>query len=292
MESYVRNDSSEKDQTFVNLLTNGGFKAFFGDENNRLEVMAVINSLLPERCEVVDIEYLPTERQGPIVDVSKEMHYDYMCRDKSGAIFIVEMQQYKEKHWFQRCVSYACRSYDRQNRKGEEYDVPPVYLIGLMGVEVEHLEPDQWENQFISEYTFREKTTHEVLADTIFVIFAELANFKKSVDECVTRQDQMLYILKNSGTMTKDCRPVWKEFDALDSILNKMIIAGFSEEKRIKYEKDMNDERKRNGQLAAAREEGTAQAKQETAKNLKILGVAVDVISKATGLSIEEVEKL
>ena len=41
--------------------------------------------------------------------------------------------------------------------------------------------------------------------------------------------------------------------------------------------------------LAAAREEGTAQAKQETARNLKILG-AVDVISKATGLSIEEVE--
>ena len=117
----------------MNLLTNGGFKAFFGDENNKNEVMEVINSLLPEHYKVIDIEYMPTEHQGQVVDLNKTMHYDYMCRDKSGAIFIVEMQQYKEKHWFKRCVSYACRSYDRQNHKGEKYDVPPVFLIGLMG---------------------------------------------------------------------------------------------------------------------------------------------------------------
>ena len=36
-------------------------------------------------------------------------------------------------------MSYACRSYDRQNHKDEKYDVPPVFLIGQMGVDVEHL---------------------------------------------------------------------------------------------------------------------------------------------------------
>jgi hypothetical protein len=39
---------------------------------------------------------MPTEHQGPIVGESKEMHYDYMCRDKSGAVFIVEMQQQRK----------------------------------------------------------------------------------------------------------------------------------------------------------------------------------------------------
>ena len=288
MESFERDNDAEQSQAFVNLLTNGGFKAFFGDEKNKEEVMTVINLLLPEHCSVVEIEYMPTERQGQVVDKNKTMHYDYVCRDKSGAVFIVEMQQYKEKHWFKRCVSYACRSYDRQNRKGENYDVSPVFLIGLMGVNIDHVEPELWNDRFVSEYTFREKSTHEVLVDTIFVIFAELAKFNKEPEECLTKQNQMLYILKNSGTFTENYHPVWEDFDALENILEKMKIAGFDEVKRMQYEKDMYDERRRNGEIEAAREEG----KIETARNLKTLGVSVEIICEATGLSVEQVEKL
>ena len=303
MKNYLQEDVWDSDQTFVNVLTNGGFKAFFGDVNNREEVMDVLNSLLPENCQVVDIEYLPTEHQGQVLDENKEMHFDYMCRDQSGAIFIVEMQQYKEKHWFKRCVSYACRAYDRQNRRGQQYDVPPVYLIGLMAVEIDHEDPHLWENCFISEYTFREKTTQEVLADTIFVIFAELANFKKEPENCHTRLDRMLYILKNSGTMTKETSPKWNDFKLLDRILDKLMIAGFPEDKRIQYEKDMYDERRRNGELAAAREEGVElgleqgleqgrKEKLEAFKKMKDLGVADEIIAQASGLSIEEIERL
>ena len=284
--------SSETGQTFVNLLTNGGFKAFFGDENNKNEVMVVINSLLPEHCSVVDIEYMPTEHQGQVIDENKAMHYDYMCRDKSGAIFIVEMQQYKEKHWFKRCVSYACRSYDRQNHRGEKYDVPPVFLIGLMGVDIDHVDPELWKDRFVSEYTFREKLTHEVLADTIFVIFAELAKFNKEPEECLTKQDQMLYILKNSGTFTEIYRPLWDNFDALESILEKMKIAGFDEIKRMQYEKDMYDERRRNGEIAAAQEEGMNKERIRIAEKMLEAGMPIDQIAQITDLTSEEIEAL
>ena len=284
--------SSETGQTFVNLLTNGGFKAFFGDENNKNEVMEVINSLLPEHCSVVDIEYMPTEHQGQVIDENKAMHYDYMCRDKSGAIFIVEMQQYKEKHWFKRCVSYACRSYDRQNHRGEKYDVPPVFLIGLMGVDIDHVDPELWKDRFVSEYTFREKLTHEVLDDTIFVIFAELAKFNKEPEECLTKQDQMLYILKNSGTFTEIYRPLWDNFDALESILEKMKIAGFDEIKRMQYEKDMYDERRRNGEIAAAQEEGMNKERIRIAEKMLEAGMPIDQIAQITDLTSEEIEAL
>ena len=39
-------------------------------------------------------------------------------------------------------------------------------------------------------------------------------------------------------------------------------------------------------------EEGKAESKLETAKNFKALGVATDIISKATGLPVEIIEKL
>ena len=92
-------------QRYVDILTNAGFKALFGDENNKDVVMSILNVLLPEHRRVVEIEYMPTEIQGPIINTSKEFHYDFMCKDESGTVFIVELQKYHEADWFQRCVS-------------------------------------------------------------------------------------------------------------------------------------------------------------------------------------------
>ena len=107
-------------QKYVDILTNGGFKALFGDENNKEVVMDILNVLLPENRKVVSIEYMPTEYQGQVVNKNKEFHYDFMCRDASGVVFIVELQKYYEDHWFKRCVCYASRAYDKQNRRGED----------------------------------------------------------------------------------------------------------------------------------------------------------------------------
>jgi len=40
------------------------------------------------------------------------------------------------------------------------------------------------------------------------------------------------------------------------------------------------------------RKEGKIEGKIETAKSLKRMGVSIDIISKSTGLSITEIEKL
>ena len=85
-------------------------------------------------------------------------------------------------------------------------------------------------------------------------------------------------------------------------------IARFSEEKRIEYDQDMYDERRHMGEINTARrigheeglaegreegrEEGRAEAKMKTAKNLKQLGVDVETIAKATGLSKDVIENL
>lgn len=45
-----------------------------------------------------------------MVDLNKEYHYDFMCKDESGTVFIVELQRYQDDYWFKRCVSYACRA--------------------------------------------------------------------------------------------------------------------------------------------------------------------------------------
>ena len=55
-------DGKKKEQpSFVDLLTNAGFKAVFGDEANQDVVMTIINEFLPEHRQVTEIQYLPTE---------------------------------------------------------------------------------------------------------------------------------------------------------------------------------------------------------------------------------------
>ena len=93
-------------QRYVDILTNSGFKAFFGDVNNKEAVISILNVLLPKHRQIATLEIQPTEHQGPIVDKSKEYHYDFMCRDANGVVFIVELQKYWEDDWFQRCVCY------------------------------------------------------------------------------------------------------------------------------------------------------------------------------------------
>ena len=251
---------------YVDILTNSGFKAFFGDVNN------------------------------------KEFHYDFMCKDANGVMFIVELQTYWEYDWFQRCVCYSSRAYDRQTKKGEDYNVPPVYLIAFMGVNINHPDKEFWRDRYISEYTFREKQSHDLLAETIVIIFAELARFTKTAEECLTETDQMLYVLRNIGRLME--QPAWLQKEVFDRILKGCEIAGFNEEKRKIYEQEMNDEKRRNSQLKTAammgreegREEGRAEgvheAKLEDAKNFKSLGVSVEIISQATGLPIETIQNL
>ena len=69
-------------QRYVDILTNGGFKALFGDIANKEVVKSIINVLLPEHRKVTEIEY----------------HYDFMCKDQSGTVFIVELQRYQEDY--------------------------------------------------------------------------------------------------------------------------------------------------------------------------------------------------
>ena len=290
-------------QRYVDILTNGGFEALFGDTANKDVVMSIINVLLPDHRKVTEIDYLPTEYQGQVVDLNKEYHYDFMCKDESGTVFIVELQRYQDDYWFKRCVSYACRAYDRQNRKGEDYNVAPVYLIGLMDVPIDHPDKDFWKDRYVSEYTFREKESHDLLGETIVIIFAEMANFSKAAEDCVTEVDKMLYLLKNIGRMMD--QPGWLQHEVYTRIFDACEIAGFDEDKLIKYDKDMYDDRRLKSEMNTAKRigyedghkegradglaEGRAEGKAEVALRMLDSGMDISQIAHLTELSIEEV---
>ena len=87
-----------------------------------------------------------------------------------------------------------------------------------MDVPIDHPDKDFWKDRYVSEYTFREKESHDLLGETIVIIFAEMANFSKTAEECVTEVDRMLYLLKNIGKMLH--QPEWLQHEVYTRIFD------------------------------------------------------------------------
>ena len=129
-----------------------------------------------------------------------------------------------------------------------------------------------------------------MLDETIFIIFAELARFRKRCDECETDIDRMLFILKNMGNLKY--RPEWLQRELYTKIFESCEIARFDESKRIKYEQDMYDQRRLNGELAYARDRGIEEGIKITAQKMLELSMPVDVIAEVTGLTEDQINAL
>ena len=138
-----------------------------------------------------------------------------------------------------------------------------------------------------------------MLDETIIITFAELARFGKRCEDCRTDTDKMMYILKNMGNLRN--RPLWLQREVYTKIFEACEIARFNEEKLIKYEKDMYDERRLYGELEAARDEGMEkgmekglakgreEGKSDTVRKMLAAGIDAKVIADALEIPVEDI---
>ena len=298
-------------QRYVDILTDAGLKAVFGDQRNKDVLIDILNVILPPHRKVEDITYETTEIPGFTL-FNKSVRFDLRCRGEGGRQFIVELQCYHQANFFRRCVLYASKAYDMGSQRGDRqvYDIPPVYFIGLLDKDLQDMQRYSPEDGIISEYTFREKSTMKVPDETIFTIFVELNRFTKTKEECETMLDKWCFALTHIGTL--DRLPEELRTEAFERLFQACEIARFEPEVKLKYEKEMITERDYYNMLntakadglaegeakgeAKGREEGRVEGREEglamAAKELKKLGLPTDIIIKSTGLSEEQIATL
>ena len=206
-----------------------------------------------------------------------------------------------------KCVEYAAKVYDSGSRRGGDYDIEPVYFIGILGRDrIFERVGSEWESRYISEYTFREKHTGEVPDESISLIFVELDRFVKPLDECVGLTEKWCYALKYVGKLHE--LPEGLRIQAFERLFAACEIARFSRDKKLQYEKDMITERDYRNILETAREngfaagrtagiaegkaEGLAEGKADVARTMLTMGLSDEVILQATGLSVAELASL
>lgn len=271
---------------FVNPFTDIGFKRIFGQEVSKPLLLDFLNCLLKGERNITDLQFLDKEQPADYRD-DRSLIYDIFCLTDTGEKIIVEMQNKEQPHFADRCLYYYSQAVSRQGERGADWDyqIDAVYLVAFVNFNMEGLA-----NNFRTDVVLMNKQRGIPFSDKERFIFLQLPVFKKEADECRDDFERWIYVLKNMEILD---RMPWA---AKDSVFHKLAeigeVSNMTKDERLKYDAALRHYRDTLNVMRSAEDKGRQQANIQTAKNLLAMGLSVDQIAKATGLSCEEVMKL
>ena len=287
----------ENEKKFISLLSDYGFKVAFADESNTLFLRKALQALIKSEIPIKKVQFLRNEFVG-ITEESRGGVFDLVCEDEKQRTFIVEMQLGYYKHFIQRAKFYAFQKFNTLVEKGEyRFDnLTPIYCIGFLA---KGIFPKSKEYYHFARLTNQK---NEELDDQITHIIVEINKFDKEEKDIQSNLDKLIFIMKNLGNIKgADQLPKFLTEDWIKQAMDKLDKSQMTSDQRMNYEMmmaknatiiEMLKEDERQQIAKEASEKGAKEKAIETAKNFKELGVENEVISKATGLTIEEIENL
>ena len=288
----------EIESTTINLLTDFGFKRFFGTEANKKNLIRFLNAFLKEYIGTIrDIDYRPTEQLG-LLEKEKRLIYDVFCSTKKDDRIIVEMQRADQEFIRDRVIAYSARSISNALKKGDrKYNFPKVISIILVDYGLPDLKGTE---KFIQHVTLKDDENKKFSEKMAFVLI-DLTKFAAQMNfgQLPGPREKWCYVIKNMWRMTDGDIPA--EETAFRELYEECKLSKLSDMEKEEYAKsileydDVKDAIEYNRKLA--KEEGIAEgiekgrltALLETAKNLLALDVPMDDVVKATGLTKDQI---
>ncbi len=284
------------------------FKKVFGEHKELL--ISFLNALLPLQPgkEIVSIEYLPAE-MVPINPDKKDTIVDVRCTDTENRQFLVEMQMYWTDMFKRRTLYNTCKAYARPLKKGENYsEVKPIYTLSLINDVAFPELSDEFYHEFVPMHR---NHTDEIIED-FEMIFVELPKFMPSSWQDRRMAVLWLRFLTEIDENTKET-PAELAADALVAKALGLVEEStysdaelysidrywdqISRERTIEYAAERKGEAKglkqgRAEGLAEGRAEGEKSKAFAIARNLLSMGMTMEQVSQATGLSAKEISTL
>lgn len=276
-------------EKFVNPFTDFGFKKLFGTEFNKALLIDFLNELIrKETGKIVDLTYLNPEQIGRSIDDRRAI-FDIYCENELGEKFIVELQKAKQDFFKERSVFYSTFPIQQQAEKGGwNFDLKAVFTIGILDFVFEDDREDQ--NVFHHEVKMVDVKTGRVFYDKLTYIYLEMPKFKKSIDMLESHFEKWLYIIKNLQNLTN--RPAQLQEKIFNQLFEQAEIAQFSEGEYMEYEESLKVYRDMQNVIDTAKKDAIDNTVLTIARKLKEQNIPTSEIEKATGLSLEEIEKL
>lgn len=266
--------------------------------------------------EPIRIEEILESEGNQLSADDKFNRVDIKARNSKGEIILIEIQNTRELYFLERILYGVAKAITEHIQLGESYSqVKKVYSISILyfdiGKGTDYLYHGQ--NQFVGVHTgdhlqIRAKERNAIIDRLPSEIFPEyiLIRVNEFNQNAVTPLEEWMRYLKDGVIRPDTTAP------GLGQAREKLKYYSMNPAERHAYDEHLNaimiqndvlDTAKLEGLmegrekgLAEGREkglaEGRAEERMDNARKLKFLGVAPDIIAEATGLSLEEVEKL
>lgn len=273
---------------YIDPRTDFGFKFLFGTDMNKDLLISFLNALFQGRHEITDVRYLKNEHFGTYREDRRAI-FDVYCETEGGERFIVEMQNVFQRFFKDRSVYYSTFPIQEQAQRGNwNFSLSPVYTVGILNFvfDEDRDNPDY----FYHEVKLYDLTRERVFYDKLTYLYLELPKFTKGIGELETLMDKWVYVLKNLSRLLE--RPKELQERVFTRLFEAARIARFDKTARMAYEESMKNYRDITNAVETARLEGREEEKRENALNLKRMGVPVETIAAALGLSEDEIRDL
>ena len=270
---------------YINPFTDFGFKKIFGEEASKLVLLDFLNALLPQQNKIIDLSFKNTEQLGQ-TEADRKAIYDIYCENENGEKFIVELQKAKQNYFKERTIYYSTFPIREQAEKGEwNYNLKAVYCVGILDFTFDDYENEPEKSEVVHAIKLKNQNG-KTFYDKLTYIYLEMPNFKQAEADLKTRLDKWLYFIKHLEDF-QTIPAIFKD-EVFTQAFEKAELAKFDQADLDSYENSLKSYRDLKGVIDTAFDEG----KIEVARNLKALGVAIEIISKSTGLTKDEIKKL
>lgn len=281
-------------EKYINPHTDFGLKRLFGSECNTELLISFLNTIFHGKQNIQKVTYINSE--------SRPGFFVVRCENDKGEKFIVEMQNVYQEFFKDRTIYYSTFPIREQAQRGGDWDfhLNPVYTIGLLNFNF----ADGLENakRWHHEVKLMEVDTHEVFYDKLTYIYVEIPKFDKKESELESMYDKWMYVLKNLSNLMQ--RPAALQERVFTRLFEQAEISKFDKQELKLYEDSVNayrdivnairtaEKKKYAEGRAEGRAEGEKEAKEKIASNLLALGVPIETIIQASGLSEEEIKNI
>ena len=281
------------------------FKILFGDENDKSMLISLLNAILKGKPTIKDLILNNTDIPKILKD-NKSCKLDILATSDEGIKFNIEMQCKKTKDIINRTVYYASKLFTKDLKENDDYNNSKVISIWIFGENVTDRESAINEAYMTLQKTNNED--YEILTDHLRIIYLELNKYKITKDNIDDKLTKWVDFLTNPIDLEKstfedeDIEKARKKLEfissddkeraSLEAIKEGLFdqYSSFNIGKKEGIEEGLKEglkEGEKKGKI-----EGDKNKSIEIAKNMLKDNVDINIISKYSGLSIEEINKI
>ena len=197
----------KREECNINLLTDFGFKRFFGTEPYKKNLIHFLNAVLPPYIgSVRDITYLPTEQLG-LNDSNKRLVFDVLCSSQNDDHIIVEMQKASQEFFKNRIIAYSSRHISEALEIGDRrYNFPTVLTIVLADFEI----PELKSSDKFTQHIMLKDDENKVFSEKMSFLLIDLTKFAAEMDfgQLADEEQKWCFVIKNMWRLKDSDIPV------------------------------------------------------------------------------------